>query len=195
MIADHDLVVSLLPFQYHARVAEACIACGKDMVTTSYVQDDMKELHGPAIDAGVMLLNEIGVDPGIDHMTAMRIIDGVHARGVDHRISVGTVVGSQRPRPTTIPSATRSLGVRAASSSPAPGGLLSDRRGRDEDLRERGCSNHLSSVGPGRGCGPGDRFRGISEPRQPVLCLLLRDRSRRHHVPGGRSGFPAGARR
>ncbi len=81
IIADHDLVVSLLPWQYHAQVAQACIECGKDMVTTSYVKDDMKALDEPARAAGVMLLNELGVDPGIDHMTAMQVINRVQADG------------------------------------------------------------------------------------------------------------------
>jgi len=81
IISDHDLAVSLLPWQYHAQVAEACIAEGKDMVTTSYVKDDMKALHDPAVSSGVALLNELGVDPGIDHMTAMQIINRVHSDG------------------------------------------------------------------------------------------------------------------
>jgi len=81
IIADHDLAVSLLPWQFHSQVAEACIACGKDMVTTSYVKDDMKALDGPAREAGIMLLNELGVDPGIDHMTAMQVINRVQEAG------------------------------------------------------------------------------------------------------------------
>jgi saccharopine dehydrogenase (NADP+, L-glutamate forming)/spermidine synthase len=58
-----------------------CIAHRKPMVTASYVSDRMKALDGAAREAGVMILNEIGVDPGIDHMSAMRIIDDVRARG------------------------------------------------------------------------------------------------------------------
>ncbi len=76
-----DLAVSLLPYAYHPTVARLCIKHGVHMVTTSYVKEAMAGLDGAARAAGVILLNEIGVDPGIDHMTAMRIIHGVQARG------------------------------------------------------------------------------------------------------------------
>jgi saccharopine dehydrogenase-like NADP-dependent oxidoreductase len=81
IVAGHDLAVSLLPWQYHPQVAKSCVAHGKNMVTTSYVKDSMKVLDGPAKAAGVMLLNELGVDPGIDHMTAMQVIHRVQAAG------------------------------------------------------------------------------------------------------------------
>jgi saccharopine dehydrogenase-like NADP-dependent oxidoreductase len=78
LIADHDLTVSLLPYAYHVTVAKLCIKHQKHMVTTSYVSEEMKALDKVARDAGILILNEIGVDPGFDHMTAMRIIDKVH---------------------------------------------------------------------------------------------------------------------
>ena len=78
LIADHDLIVSLLPYENHVRVASFCIRHNKNMVTTSYVSEEMKALDGEAKNAGILLLNEIGVDPGFDHMTAMRIINKVH---------------------------------------------------------------------------------------------------------------------
>lgn len=81
MISRHDVIVSLLPYAHHVAVARICIAHRKDMVTTSYVSEEMKALHAATVDAGIMILNEIGVDPGFDHMTAMRIIDQVHERG------------------------------------------------------------------------------------------------------------------
>lgn len=81
MILDHDLVVSLLPYAHHVTVAKLCIVHKKNMVTTSYISDDMKALDQQARDAGIIILNEIGVDPGYDHMTAKRIIDKVHADG------------------------------------------------------------------------------------------------------------------
>ncbi len=80
-IAECDLAVSLLPFTYHPLVAKLCIANRKNMVTTSYVSPAMEELNGSARAAGVTILTEIGVDPGIDHMSAMRIIDGTRRRG------------------------------------------------------------------------------------------------------------------
>jgi saccharopine dehydrogenase-like NADP-dependent oxidoreductase len=81
LIADHDLVVSLLPHKHHVTVAQLCIKHQKHLVTTSYVSAEMKELDQEAKTAGVLLLNEMGVDPGFDHMTAKRIIDKVHAGG------------------------------------------------------------------------------------------------------------------
>jgi len=81
MIQEADLAISLLPASYHVVVAKLCIKHKKQMVTTSYVSPEMKALDGPAKAAGVMVLNEIGVDPGIDHMSAMRIIHDVEAKG------------------------------------------------------------------------------------------------------------------
>ncbi|MBT6004930.1 MAG: saccharopine dehydrogenase, partial [Prolixibacteraceae bacterium] len=77
MVASHDLTVSLLPYAHHVSVANLCILHKKNMVTTSYVSDEMKALDEKAKQAGIIILNEIGVDPGFDHMTAMRIIDKV----------------------------------------------------------------------------------------------------------------------
>lgn len=81
MVREHDLTVSLLPYAYHVMVAKRCIAHKKNMVTTSYVKPEMKALDQEARDAGIIILNELGVDPGIDHMSAMRIIDNVHNKG------------------------------------------------------------------------------------------------------------------
>ncbi len=81
MIKDSSLVVSLLPYIYHTEVAEICIAEKKNMVTTSYVSDKMAALDCKAKDADIIILNEIGLDPGIDHMSAMKVIDEVHKKG------------------------------------------------------------------------------------------------------------------
>jgi saccharopine dehydrogenase-like NADP-dependent oxidoreductase len=81
MIIQHDLTVSLLPYAHHVMVARKCIAHKKNMLTTSYVKPEMKALHQAACDAGIIILNELGLDPGIDHMSAMRIIDHVHSKG------------------------------------------------------------------------------------------------------------------
>jgi saccharopine dehydrogenase-like NADP-dependent oxidoreductase len=80
-VAEADLVISLVPYTYHVGIAERCLAYGKPLVTTSYVSEAMQALGGKARAAGLLFLNEIGLDPGIDHMSAMRIIDGVRARG------------------------------------------------------------------------------------------------------------------
>jgi saccharopine dehydrogenase-like NADP-dependent oxidoreductase len=74
IVAAHDVAVSLLPWAYHPQVGRACVDAGKHMVTTSYVKEPMKALDAEARAKGVILLNEIGVDPGIDHMTAMKVI-------------------------------------------------------------------------------------------------------------------------
>jgi saccharopine dehydrogenase-like NADP-dependent oxidoreductase len=81
LVSESDLAVSLLPFTYHPMVARLCIAHRKPMVTTSYVSPAMKQLDESARAAGVTILNEMGVDPGFDHMSAMRVIDGVRRRG------------------------------------------------------------------------------------------------------------------
>ena len=76
-----DLAISLLPYTFHVKVAEMCIEFKKMMVTTSYISDAMKALDEKARQAGIIILNEIGVDPGIDHMSAMRIIHHVENTG------------------------------------------------------------------------------------------------------------------
>ncbi len=81
LIADHDLTVSLLPYVFHVMVAKLCIAHKKNMVTSSYVKPEMKALDQQAKDANIIILNEMGLDPGIDHMSAMRIIDHIHEQG------------------------------------------------------------------------------------------------------------------
>ena len=81
LVAEHDLSVSLLPYSYHLIVAKMCIKHKKNMVTTSYVKPEMQALDADAKAAGIIILNEIGLDPGIDHMSAMRIIDHIHGKG------------------------------------------------------------------------------------------------------------------
>ena len=79
LISESDLTVSLLPYIYHVKIANLCIKHKKHLVTTSYVSDEMKSLDKKAKEAGVILLNECGLDPGIDHMSAMRIIHEVES--------------------------------------------------------------------------------------------------------------------
>ena len=81
LIKESDLAVSLLPYAYHPVVATLCLKHRVHMVTTSYVKEAMAKLDAAAREAGIILLNEIGVDPGIDHMTAMRVIHRVQAGG------------------------------------------------------------------------------------------------------------------
>lgn len=74
LIKDADIVVSLLPYVFHVNVAKICISHHKHLVTTSYVSEEMQALDEAAKKANVLLLNESGLDPGIDHMSAMKII-------------------------------------------------------------------------------------------------------------------------
>ncbi|MCK4613413.1 MAG: saccharopine dehydrogenase NADP-binding domain-containing protein [Thermoplasmata archaeon] len=81
LVKEHNIAVSLLPYTHHVKVARCCLRHGKHIVTTSYVSDAMKALDEEAKNAGIILLNECGLDPGIDHMSAMRIIHNVQAKG------------------------------------------------------------------------------------------------------------------
>jgi saccharopine dehydrogenase (NADP+, L-glutamate forming)/spermidine synthase len=80
LILNADVVVSLLPYVYHVKVAKMCISHKKHLVTTSYVSSEMNALDNEAKEAGILLLNECGLDPGIDHMSAMKIIHEVEQR-------------------------------------------------------------------------------------------------------------------
>ena len=81
LITDHDIVISLVPAFLHVYVAKLVIKRRKFMVTASYVSPEMSALHEEAKDAGVIILNEAGLDPGIDHMTVCRLVDDIHNRG------------------------------------------------------------------------------------------------------------------
>lgn len=81
LISKSDVVVSLLPYTFHIKVAELCLEHKKNLVTTSYVSDDMRKLDDEAKESGILILNECGLDPGIDHMSAMRIIHDVEEKG------------------------------------------------------------------------------------------------------------------
>ncbi len=76
-----DLVINLLPAAFMVPVAEACVAARLDMINVSYIKDEMWALDGPARDAGILLLCELGLDPGIDHMSAAQMIRRIHAEG------------------------------------------------------------------------------------------------------------------
>jgi saccharopine dehydrogenase-like NADP-dependent oxidoreductase len=78
LVKDYSITVSLLPYKYHSDVAKICLKYGKSLVTTSYIQPEMLPLDEAVKKAGLLFLNEVGLDPGIDHMTAMRIIDHIH---------------------------------------------------------------------------------------------------------------------
>lgn len=80
-VAAHDVVVSLIPYIYHAAVIRSAIKSGTQVVTTSYVSDAIRELDNEAKAIGITVLNEVGVDPGVDHLYAIKKIDEVHTKG------------------------------------------------------------------------------------------------------------------
>ena len=80
-IADHDVVISLVPFTYHASVVRSAIRGKTNVVTTSYVSSEIRSLEQEAKQAGITVLNEVGMDPGIDHLYAVKTIDEVHEKG------------------------------------------------------------------------------------------------------------------
>ncbi|KAH0290731.1 saccharopine reductase [Aureobasidium namibiae CBS 147.97] len=80
-VGKNSVVISLIPYTYHATVIKAAIAQKKHVVTTSYVSPAMLELDAAAKEAGITVMNEIGLDPGIDHLYAVKTIDEVHKAG------------------------------------------------------------------------------------------------------------------
>lgn len=80
-IKNADIIVSMLPARFHVEVAKDCILYKKHMVTASYVSEAMQALDEEAKANGLIFMNEIGVDPGIDHMSAMQVINKIRAKG------------------------------------------------------------------------------------------------------------------
>jgi saccharopine dehydrogenase (NADP+, L-glutamate forming) len=80
-VAKNDLVISLIPYTFHATVIKSAIRNKKNVVTTSYVSPAMLELEEEAKKAGITVMNEIGLDPGIDHLYAIKTIEEVHKAG------------------------------------------------------------------------------------------------------------------
>jgi len=78
-----DIVISMLPARMHTLVARTCIDYSTHMVTASYASTEMRELNEEAHRRGVLIMNECGVDPGIDHMSAMQMIDRIRAKGLE----------------------------------------------------------------------------------------------------------------
>ncbi|MCF4100286.1 saccharopine dehydrogenase NADP-binding domain-containing protein [Gillisia sp. M10.2A] len=76
-----DIVISMLPARFHIEAAKDCIKFKKSLVTASYVSKEMKALDKEVKENGLVFMNEIGVDPGIDHMSAMQVIDRIRAKG------------------------------------------------------------------------------------------------------------------
>ncbi|NBL66093.1 saccharopine dehydrogenase [Flavobacterium sp. NST-5] len=80
-ISKADIVISMLPASMHIEVAKDCISYKKHMVTASYISNEMQNLDAEAKENNLVFMNEIGLDPGIDHMSAMKVIDEIRAEG------------------------------------------------------------------------------------------------------------------
>lgn len=77
-VAQFDLIISLIPYTFHANVVKSAIKNKKHVVTTSYINPQLKALESEIENAGITVMNEIGLDPGIDHLYAVKTIEEVH---------------------------------------------------------------------------------------------------------------------
>ena len=80
-IANASIVISMLPAHLHIEIAKDCLEFKKHLVTASYISDSMQALNEEAIKNNLIFMNEIGLDPGIDHMSAMKVIDEIRSKG------------------------------------------------------------------------------------------------------------------
>jgi saccharopine dehydrogenase-like NADP-dependent oxidoreductase len=97
-IENADLVISMLPAKFHVEIAKDCIKYKTNLITPSYISEEMKALHYDAEEAGVLIMNEIGVDPGIDHMSAAKIIDELrdkHAKIISFKSYCGGLISPE----------------------------------------------------------------------------------------------------
>lgn len=103
LIQESDIVISLLPYSFHPKIAEKCIQYKCNMVTASYMSEALKELDKQAKEAGVTILNEVGLDPGIDHLLAMECFDQVKMNGGKIKSFVSYCGGLPAPENTSNP--------------------------------------------------------------------------------------------
>ncbi len=80
-LSEADLIISMLPARFHLEVVKDCIHLKKNVLTPSYVTDEMRQLHHEAEKAGILVMNEIGVDPGLDHLSARQVLDHISEIG------------------------------------------------------------------------------------------------------------------
>ena len=85
-IKNADVVISMLPARFHMLVIKDALKYGKHLVTASYISDELKALDDEIKAKGLVFMNEIGLDPGIDHMSAMRVIDDIKSKGGKMRL-------------------------------------------------------------------------------------------------------------
>lgn len=85
-VANADVVISMLPARFHVEVAKSCLNHNVHLITASYVSEEMKALDAEAKSKGLLFLNECGLDPGIDHMSAMHVIDKIRDAGNELKV-------------------------------------------------------------------------------------------------------------
>ncbi|MCB0795145.1 MAG: saccharopine dehydrogenase NADP-binding domain-containing protein [Flavobacteriales bacterium] len=102
-IARHDLVISMLPASMHLDVVKDCLRDRKPVITPSYVTDELWSLDRELKEAGVLVLSELGLDPGIDHMSAMRLIDAIRSEGGEIEVFESYTGGLIAPESDTNP--------------------------------------------------------------------------------------------
>ncbi|PRP85437.1 aminoadipic semialdehyde synthase, partial [Planoprotostelium fungivorum] len=123
LVAKHNIVISLIPAHLHIKVAQVCLKLGRHMVTTSYISAEMQELNEEAKKAGLIFLNETGLDPGLDHMEAKRVIKQVTSAGGKIRSFVSWCGGLPMPEASMNPFGYKfswsPRGVLVASTQPA----------------------------------------------------------------------------
>ncbi len=81
LIGNADIIISLMPPALHFLIAQSCVELSKNLLTASYVDDQLKNLSNEIEKKGILFLCEMGLDPGIDHMSAMKIIHGIKQKG------------------------------------------------------------------------------------------------------------------
>ncbi len=80
-VKEADIVISMLPARFHLEIAKDCLRFGKNLVTASYISKELKEMDEEVKSKGLIFMNEIGLDPGVDHMSAMQVIDRIKGEG------------------------------------------------------------------------------------------------------------------
>ncbi|MEQ8904765.1 saccharopine dehydrogenase C-terminal domain-containing protein [Ekhidna sp.] len=83
LVGDNDLIISMLPASLHIHVARKCAELKKHFLTASYLTEEIKSLHGQFENAGKLMIMEMGLDPGIDHMSAMKVLDDLRSKGYE----------------------------------------------------------------------------------------------------------------
>lgn len=81
LISGCNIIISMLPALLHSTIAQDCLELGKNLVTPSYISTAMREMHDAVKAKGLIFMNEMGIDPGIDHMSALQILDKLKAEG------------------------------------------------------------------------------------------------------------------